>query len=155
MARSRRREIGRRVRESPTRRYGEDPEAPAAEGVLLDTDVLIDVLRGEPRTTATLRDLEQRGVPLHYTAITVAEVYAGLRAFEAVAVEEFFATRREVVLDHVAGRRAGAYLARYATSHGVRIADALIAAAASTTGLTLWSANRKHFPMRDVRLLER
>ena len=49
------------------------------------------------------------------------------------------------------GRRAGAYLARYARSHGVELADALVAAAATTAGLHLWTLNRKHYPMPDVR----
>jgi len=52
------------------------------------------------------------------------------------------------------GRRAGAYLARYAKSHGVEIADALVAAAAVTSGLRLWTLDRKHYPMSDVSFYE-
>ena len=54
--------------------------------------------------------------------------------------------------DAATGRRAGSYLLRYARSHGIGIADALIAAAASTTGLQLWTLNRRHYPMDDLRL---
>src|SRR5712692_5043563 len=39
------------------------------------------------------------------------------------------------------------YLARYAKSHGVEIADALVAAAAAVSGLRLWTLNRKLYPM--------
>ena len=46
------------------------------------------------------------------------------------------------------------YLARYAKSHSVEIADALIAAAAATSGLRLWTLNRKHYPMQDLRFFE-
>jgi hypothetical protein len=46
------------------------------------------------------------------------------------------------------------YIARYSRSHGVEIADALVAAAAATTGLRLWTLNRKHYPMPDVRFYE-
>ena len=60
----------------------------------------------------------------------------------------------EVVLDARAGRQAGRYLARFAGSHGLRIADALIAAAAATTGLHLWTLNRRDYPMEDVRFFE-
>jgi len=62
--------------------------------------------------------------------------------------------RGDVTVDAVTGRRAGTYLLRYAKSHGVGIADALIAAAASTTGLQLWTLNRRHYPMDDVRFYE-
>ena len=53
-----------------------------------------------------------------------------------------------------AGRQAGAYLARYARSHGIEIADALVAAAASGAGLALWTLDPEHYPMADVRLYD-
>jgi predicted nucleic acid-binding protein len=60
--------------------------------------------------------------------------------------------RGEVVLDATTGRHAGGYLARYARSHGLELADALIAAAAATSGLRLWTLNRRRYPMRDLEL---
>jgi len=36
----------------------------------------------------------------------------------------------------------------------VRIADALIAAAATTSGLRLWTLNRRHYPMKDLEFYE-
>jgi len=50
--------------------------------------------------------------------------------------------------------RAGAYLSRYARSYGVEIADALIAAVASTAGLSLWTLNRTYYSMDDLRLYD-
>jgi hypothetical protein len=55
------------------------------------------------------------------------------------------------VIDSNVGRQAGWYLARYAKSHGLEIADALVAAAAVTAGYRLWTLNRKHYPMDDLR----
>ena len=52
------------------------------------------------------------------------------------------------------GRRAGTYLVRYSKSHNIGIADALIAAAAATTGLRLWTLNRRHYPMADLEFYE-
>ena len=60
----------------------------------------------------------------------------------------------EVVLDGRAGRQAGRYLARFAGSHALKIADALIAAAAATTGLHLWTLHRRDYPMEDVHFFE-
>ena len=45
-------------------------------------------------------------------------------------------------------------LATFTRSHGLDIADALIAAAASTSGLRLWTLNRRHYPMRDLHFWE-
>jgi hypothetical protein len=86
--------------------------------------------------------------------VSWAEVFAGLRKGEEPLTAEFFEARGEVILDSTTGRLAGAYLARYRRSHGVQITDALIAAAAATSGLMLWTLNRRHFPMKDVRLFE-
>ena len=36
----------------------------------------------------------------------------------------------------------------------MEIADALVAAAASLSGMRLWTLNRKHYPMEDVRFFE-
>jgi predicted nucleic acid-binding protein len=118
--------------------------------VLLDSDVIIEILRGSSKISSALGRLERRGIPTYCTAISWAEIYSGLRRGEEPLTEAFFGARGEVVLDGRAGRQAGAYLARYRLSHGVEIADALIAAAASSAGLRLWTLNRKHYPMTDV-----
>ncbi|HEX9633589.1 MAG TPA: hypothetical protein VGA02_14105 [Gemmatimonadales bacterium] len=67
---------------------------------------------------------------------------------------EILRGRSAVVAAARALESAGAYLARYARSHGVEIANALVAAAAATSGLELWTLNRKHYPMPDVRFYE-
>lgn len=149
MARSSRPRRHRLVRETSAAGY----EAPPQEGligVLYDSDVLIEILRGRSRVVEAAIALESGGVPTYCTAVTVAEVYAGVRRGEETLTDAFLAARGEVVLDARIGRRAGEYLARYAKSHGVEISDALIAAAASTSGLRLWTLNRKHYPMTDL-----
>jgi predicted nucleic acid-binding protein len=102
-----------------------------------------------------MRGLEQRGIPTYCCAVSYAEIWAGARPGEEAVTEAFFHARGDVVLDAVVGRRAGAYLSRYSRSHGVRIADALVAAAASTAGLHLWTLNRRHYPMSGVAIHDR
>ena len=101
-----------------------------------------------------MRTIRGHGVPTYCSPISWAEIFAGIRPGEDTAAEAFFHARGEVTIDAVTGRRAGAYLSRYTKSHGVGIADALIAAAASTTGLRLWTLNRRHYPMDDVGFYE-
>jgi predicted nucleic acid-binding protein len=114
--------------------------------------VIIRILRGYADTADALRRLERSGVPTYVTAVAWAEVHAGLRRGEEPAALAFLRARGEVVLDARTGRVAGDYLARYRRSHSVELADALVAAAATTSGLHLWSLNRKHYPMADLRL---
>jgi len=139
-----------RVREAAAPGYAPEPLSGVA-GVLYDSDVIIEILRGRPAVTNEARALESAGVPTYCSAIAWAEIYAGLRSGEEPLTEAFFEARGEVVLDARTGRRAGAYLALYARSHGVQIADALVAATATTAGLHLWTLNRKHYPMPDLR----
>lgn len=58
------------------------------------------------------------------------------------------------MLDGAVGHRAGAYLAHYGPSHGVELGDALVATAAATSELRLWTLNRKHYPMPDLRFYD-
>ena len=153
MARPSRPRRHRLVRETSTAGY----EASAPEGltgVLYDSDVIIEILRGRFQVVEAATVVEGGGVPTYCAAVTVAEVYAGVRRGEEPLTDAFLAARGEVVLDAKIGRRAGEYLARYAKSHGVEIADALIAAAASVSGLQLWTLNRKHYPMTDLRFYD-
>jgi predicted nucleic acid-binding protein len=123
-------------------------------GVLYDSDVIIEILRGRKKVLEAAEALESDGVPTYCSPISWAEVYAGIRAGEDPITERFFEARGEVVIDARTGRQAGAYLARYAGSHGVELADALIAAAATTAGLRLWTLNRRHYPMEDVEFFD-
>lgn len=111
---------------------------------------MIELLRGRREAVDRAEAFARAGVPCYCTAVTWAEICAGLRAGEEAPTRAFLESRREVVLDGEIGRRAGGYLARFGRSHGVEIADALIAASAAATGLRLWTKNRKHYPMEDV-----
>ena len=143
-----------RVRETPAKEYSAEAGENALSGVLLDSDVVIEILRGKRRVEDAAAALERSGVPTYCTAVTWAEVYAGIKRGEEQLTEDFFNARGEVVIDARAGRRAGAYLATFARTHGVEMPDALIAAAASTSGLQLWTLNRRHYPMRDLHFWE-
>ncbi|HEV8439705.1 MAG TPA: PIN domain-containing protein [Methylomirabilota bacterium] len=144
----------RRVREAPAPRYAPSPAAQELAGVLLDTDVIIEILRGRRAIIDGLATLEGRGVRTYTCAVSWAELYAGIRPGEEVLTETFLGQRAEVVIDATTGRQAGQYLARYSKARGVEIADALIAAAASTSGLSLWTLNRRHYPMADLQFYE-
>ncbi len=112
------------------------------------------MLRGRPDVVEALSALEQSRAPTYCSAIAWAEIYAGVRPGEETLTEAFFAARGEVVLDAATGRQAGQYLRRYGPSHGVEMADAFVASAAATSGLQLWTRNRRHYPMPEVRFYE-
>lgn len=119
--------------------------------VLLDTTVVIDVLRGRPATVERLRTLRAAGDQPFVSAITVEETVRGLRAGEEAAAHRLFSGLRHAPLGQREGWRAGEWRQRFA-ARGVTLtrADCLVAAAACSIGGRLATGNPRHFPMDDV-----
>ncbi len=118
--------------------------------ILLDSDIVIAVLRGSQKIIDELIRLEKTGCRLLYTPIAKAEIYHGIRKGEEEKVEAFFAGCHCLPIADEAGEKAGYYLRRYHQSHGVEIADAFVAAAANINDAVLFTLNHKHYPMKDV-----
>ncbi|HYN52993.1 MAG TPA: type II toxin-antitoxin system VapC family toxin [Thermoleophilaceae bacterium] len=114
---------------------------------LLDTSVLIDVLRGAP---AAVRWLEGIGEVPICSEITRAEVLRGVRSAERGPTERLLAALRWVPLDELVSRRAGELGRQYHRSHpGLGIADLAIAATAQLMDASLATGNVRHYPMFD------
>ena len=112
---------------------------------IIDTDVLIDYSRRRPDAVQFMRGLQGRPV---VSAMTVAELYAGVRDGPERAALDSFVERTVVVdIDEQISIRAGLILRQYRPSHGVGLADAFIAATAELENATLVTLNRKHYPM--------
>jgi predicted nucleic acid-binding protein len=112
---------------------------------LIDTDVLIEYLRGNQEA---VRFLEELGGVLYVSAITVAELSAGAHpGAEEQALEQFLRAFDVVPVEAELARAGGVLRRDYGPSHGVGLADALIAASADALQATLVTFNRRHFPM--------
>jgi predicted nucleic acid-binding protein len=121
-------------------------------GVLVDSDVIIEVLRQRnPEVLRSWVKLVDSPEAVLCSPISVAEVFHGMRDRERDAVETVFSAMICLPVEQDIGRRAADYLRLFHASHAIELGDALIAATASRHGLALWTRNRKHFPMKDVR----
>lgn len=118
-----------------------------AESWLLDTDVLIDYLRGQVDAVEFLQSASE---DLRISSVTVAELYVGVREGREYKVLERFVETFEVVpVTRDLAKQAGLWRRDYGKSHGTGLMDALIAACADTTASRLVTLNEKHFPMLD------
>ena len=106
-------------------------------GVLIDTDVFIDHLRGARR----LPPPPSRAC---YSSVTRCELFAGRHVDEDV-VRRLLAPFVELPVDRPVAERAG----RIRLETGVRVPDALIAATALEHGLGLWTRNTRDFVRVD------
>jgi predicted nucleic acid-binding protein len=117
---------------------------------LIDSDVLIEVLRNNQAVADALKGLHRAKHALCYSPITKAEIYHGLRSGEEERTNRLFAEMECLVIDDVVGKQAGDYLRSYRKSHNLQLADALIAASVHHHQATLITFNRRHYPMNDI-----
>lgn len=119
--------------------------------VLVDSDILIEVSRGKNAgIVSKWIDLSNSDAAVLYSPVSVAELWAGARPNEHEALNNLFRALTCTPIDEESGHQAGIYLQKYRRSHGVEVADALIAASAVMNHAELWTRNRKHYPMKDI-----
>lgn len=122
-----------------------------ASPLLLDTDILIDYLRGQPDAIAFLKKTRRS---LHVSAVTVAELHVGVReGHERQVLDRFLELLDVVAVTPGIARQGGLWRRDYGRSHGTGLMDALIAASAEMNGCTLATLNKKHFPMLETVLV--
>ncbi|WP_127131623.1 type II toxin-antitoxin system VapC family toxin [Georgenia sp. SYP-B2076] len=115
--------------------------------VVVDTSVLIDVLRGNTAAAAVLREARTVG-PLHASEVTRLEVLAGMRAPEEGATRALLGVLTWHPLDEELAELAGSLgRAWLPGNHGIDSADLAIAATAVALGAHLLTRNVRHFPM--------
>lgn len=111
---------------------------------VLDTTVLIDVLRGHRPALEYLRSLGQ--IPA-CSEISRVEVLRGIRHAERDAAEQLFRQLRWIPVDEHVARRAGGLGRAWRRSHLLASTDLVIAATAQEVGGDLATSNVRHFPM--------
>lgn len=118
--------------------------------LLLDSTVLIDALRGRAAATR-VAGLRRAGTQVWVCAISVEEIWRGVRAEEEGAVRRLFNGLRVAPLGANEGILAGTWRRQYA-ERGATLhqADCLIAAAAVGVGANLATANVDDFPMLEI-----
>ena len=121
--------------------------------MLIDTDVLVWFFRGAESARAALAG--RPGVGL--SAVSYMELVQGVRdKSELLGLRRAVGENgwRVVPVSESVSHRAVMYVERHALAHGMRLADALIAATAVEAGVALMTANVRHYrflPDIDVR----
>jgi predicted nucleic acid-binding protein len=112
---------------------------------LLDSDVLMDVSRGNPGAIKYVDSLAESWA---LSQVTAMELIVGARDKRDLAtIDAFLSVYPVVPLSDGIGTGAYRILKIYAKSHGLHVFDSLVAATAMEQGLTLVTLNGKHFRM--------
>lgn len=112
--------------------------------MLIDTDVLIWYFRGNEKAKILLDKLG----PFSISAVVYIELLQGAHNKTELQKLKNFIKAREVkilTIDEMITLKALFFIETYALSHGLRLADALIAATADVYNETLLTGNVSHY----------
>jgi hypothetical protein len=115
--------------------------------ILIDTDVLVDFLRGYEPAVEWMRSCSSQP---RISVITLAELRSGMRSGEEPALAALFRALVVIPVGEDIAARAGDLRRAFGPSHGTGLADALIAATALAHEAALVTLNARHYPMVDA-----
>jgi predicted nucleic acid-binding protein len=121
--------------------------------LLLDTSVLIDLLRLRNQRREWLAEIVRGGHGVATTTLNIAEVFAGMRPGEEARTEALLAGLETYELGGAGARFAGKLKGEWAKKgKSLTLSDTIVAATAIAKGCSLVTDNRKDFPMAEVEL---
>ena len=121
-----------------------------AQLFLPDTDVLIDFLRGYQQAVDFINTNVSQMI---LSTIVIAELYAGVRGKQELTILNDFVSLFDVIsMNSEIAKIGGLYKRDFGKSHGVGLADAIIAATCHSKNAQLKTLNVRHYPM--IRNLE-
>lgn len=113
--------------------------------IIVDTDVVIDLLRGNKQAISFFKAREDA---IRFSAITVAEIYAGVRGKEErIAIRRLFSVFPVIATTSEIACEAGKLVQLWRPSHSVEIPDAIIASTCLVLDAELSTLNVKRYPM--------
>ncbi len=120
--------------------------------ILLDTNILIEILKGNRKTIEHVQSLNQT---LAISSITVMELYYGVRNKAEISKLEKFVSLFEIIhLNETISSHATQLIKTYAKSHTLDIPDGLVAATALVSRVALLTYNTKDFKyIKGIKLL--
>ena len=119
--------------------------------VVLDTDVLIDVLRGRAPARAFLLRVTEHAIPC-CSVISVAEIHAGMRAPERDQTTALLDSLVLLDVTRPIAELAGRFKQRE-RARRLELADCMIAATAVVEAAALATGNTRDYPMPELTLL--
>jgi predicted nucleic acid-binding protein len=113
--------------------------------LVLDTDVVIDYLRGQPDAVLFFKNNSDRSI---LSAIVVAELYAGVRGdSEEQMLDKLLSIHPIIPVTTEIAKAGGLLRRKFGKSHGVDVADAILAATTQAAEAELATLNVRHYPM--------
>ena len=110
---------------------------------LLDTNILIDLLKSKPEAISLTTRVPKGKASI--SVISVHELYRGAREKEIPALQQLISKFDILELDAATSKLSGELAKQFQPSHGIDALDCMIAATAVVHDLQLITLNLKHF----------
>jgi predicted nucleic acid-binding protein len=121
---------------------------------LLDSSVIIDALNDRKGRRELLAKLSEQEILLACCAVSVTELYMGIRPTEEARTQQFLRSLEFFPVTWEVAKLAGDLFRQWRQKgQTLGLADVTIAAVALTHGLPLLTDNVKHFPMSNLELV--
>lgn len=117
--------------------------------VLVDTDILINFLRGREKAKNYLFSVLEESI-IYCSVISIAEIHAGMKEHEREKTIELIDSLNIVDITRDIAEKAGKYK-RDEKKQFLELDDCFIAATALVKGAILATGNGKHYPMEDIK----
>lgn len=117
---------------------------------LIDTDVLIDFLRGKEKAIALLESFPEDSMSC-CSVITIAELFAGMLESEKEKTVKLIDSLEVIPVDRNISELAGK-IKKDTKSHQIELDDCFIAATAMINDAELVTRNYRHYPVKGIRL---
>ena len=115
---------------------------------LVDTDVIINYLKGENKSKDFLVKIIDGEVVGFFSVITEAELLSGARdTKDEVSIYDVLDVMESIEVGRDIAITAGKLRRKYYAAYNTELPDAIIAATAKEMGLVLATANERHFRM--------
>ncbi|MCK6604758.1 MAG: PIN domain-containing protein [Ignavibacteriaceae bacterium] len=119
--------------------------------IILDSDVIISLLKGERIVTGRFMDI-LNGNRVFVSAVTVSEIMSISEENEAAVIEKLFELLNVLEVNREIGKLAGKFL-RESRFSDVHISTALIAASSAYHRFPVWTLKRDRYPMLEETLI--
>jgi len=117
------------------------------EAIILDTNILIEILKNNQNTLKIVSSLEQE---LAISSITTMELFYGARdKKELLKLKKFIKLFSVIDLDKEISQTSTTLIETYAKNHSLSIRDSLIASTCKVHSLILFTYNKKDFRYID------
>lgn len=115
------------------------------EKILIDTDVIIDFLRGYHKRIKTVFDkIEKKEIKAYIALLTIAELYSGKDSENKereIILNQLLSFFEIIPLDYTLCKQAGSLKRKY----GLGLVDSIIAATSIKNKMKLFTFNINHF----------